>query len=145
MDLLANPVTLGGLVAFVALGAWAMGRLQGAVEEPGPARDPHVPQRSDHPFQTVTGGHALSAVPQPDARSQLHASLALADSLGELHAEISAFRRRERVLASLAAELLPSHIASGDYAAAADPAGFAPLAPPVRTEGALSPRQALRS
>ena len=148
MDLFANPVTLGGLVAFIALGAWAMGRLQGAAEQLGPARDPRVPQRPDRndaPGQSLPGGHALAAALQPDASSQLLPSLALADSLGDLHAEISAFRRQERVLTSLEAELMPLHFATGDCVAKADPAGFAPLAPPVRTEGALSPRQVLRS
>lgn len=30
VELMANPVTLAGLTALVVLGAWAMGRLQGA-------------------------------------------------------------------------------------------------------------------
>jgi hypothetical protein len=119
MDLFANPVTLGGLAAFVALGAWAMGRLQGAAEYAAPARDSQAPQRHDQ--QT-------SLVPEAPGNP------ALADSLGELHAEISAFRRQERVLASLEAELLPLAIGSGDYAATNDPAGFA-LLPPLHASG----------
>lgn len=148
MDLFANPVTLGGLAAFVALGAWAMGRLQGAAEPPCPVRYPDGPRRRDRHNHLVPDApvkHALAAPPQSGTRSQLMSSLELADSLGELHAEISAFRRQERVLASLEAELLPLHIASGDYAAAADPAGFAPLVSQMQKDGAINPQPALRS
>jgi hypothetical protein len=97
MDFLANnPAALGGIIMSVALGSWFLGRWQGgfAVFEDG--RGPAG--------QDASPAGALPAALQPgpgfDAvRAQRGAALAVTDSLGELHAEISAYRRAERVLA----------------------------------------------
>ncbi|WP_156443417.1 hypothetical protein [Erythrobacter sp. CCH5-A1] len=98
MDLLANgPAALGGLLISVAMGGWTLGRWQGGFAALDDAR---APAGRD----TAEAG-ALSALPGIDvARTRRAAALAAADSLGELHAEISAYRRAEQVFASSEAD-----------------------------------------
>ena len=137
MDLFANPVTLSGLAAFVALGAWAMGRLQGAAATPVQAGDPPV-QRRYHATEHSVADPTLAARCEPalpalgadpatgeqlDPRYDLLSAMVSADSLGELHAEITAFRRQERVLTTMAPDLLPLHCGSDKFAQRAYHAG----------------------
>jgi hypothetical protein len=107
MDLSAGPAVLGGTMMCVALASWALGRWQGGVvmpdesgaDQPGegsPAsRSPATPRASMAP--AATGQHA--------DRDKGHAALAGA-SLGELHAEISAYRQAEQVLSQFDGALL---------------------------------------
>jgi hypothetical protein len=163
MDLFAHPVTVAGLVSFVALGAWAMGRLQGAASVPDNA--PAMPETRERGGHAHCGERANAATgaaagqSQPGARSQLLSALALADSLGDLHEEISAFRRQERVFATLAPDLLQLRAMSDDCATgfrrigatdqpggpAADGFVVTSLAPLVQSDDRLNPRQAYRS
>jgi len=94
--LLDGPAALGGMMMSVALGAWSLGRWQGSFavpEDAGPRdtrlRDAGAPDRP---------GAVAEPGPQA-ARAERRSALAVADSLGELHAEISAYRRAEQVLA----------------------------------------------
>lgn len=125
MDLFAYPVTVAGLVSFVALGAWAMGRLQGPVAIPGDAAA--LPGTRLRDGQAHSGVRANPATETPSAlrgagpnlqgeRSKSISALELVDSLGDLHEEVTAFRRQERVFATLAPDLLLLS-AMSDYAA----------------------------
>lgn len=97
MDLFADgPAALGGILISVAIGGWTLGRWQGGFAAPEDAR-------AQTGREAATAGAlpaALHPTPRSDtARAQWGAALAAADSLGELHAEISAYRRAEQVFA----------------------------------------------
>jgi hypothetical protein len=99
MDLSDGPAALGGIMMCVALGAWTLGRWQGglAVPDDGAGR---VPGDAAHAAPVLR--KALAERPakpcQQDALAARRAVLAVADSLVELHAEVSAYRRAEQVL-----------------------------------------------
>lgn len=110
MEWMANPPTLGGFIGLVALFAWAMGRLQGVS---GQNEDLRSQPRGDHGTVTEkslvasqTGAPLSAASLSQEPRSALLAALAASDKLCDLHDEVSAFRRRERVFATFAPELL---------------------------------------
>ena len=98
MDILTSgPAVLGGIMLSVALAAWTLGRWQGGLELP----DDHAA----HPPGAPEESRAMSAPPLPEraphdgpARSESRTALAAADSLSQLHAEITAYRRAEQVL-----------------------------------------------
>lgn len=98
MDVSAGPAALGGIMLGVALGAWTLGRWQGGLVV---VEDASVP----------TPGAATPAVTTP-CRNAVRAECAAAplaeDSLGEMHAEISAYRRAEQVLAGFDAAGQPT-------------------------------------
>lgn len=114
MEFMANPPTLGGGFALAVLFAWALGRLQGAAGlggglggglGSGQGGD-HRPAL-DQPLIAPPAGVPLAAATCPEpSRSALLTALAAADQLGDLHDEVSAFRRRERVFATLSPDLL---------------------------------------
>lgn len=103
MDIAGGPAALGGVMMCVALAAWTLGRWQGglvtadncgalAPDEAGPVR------------QGVAAALPVSAAADPcqhAARAEHKAALATASSLGDVHAEISAYRRAEQVLVGL--------------------------------------------
>lgn len=92
-----GPAVLGGMMLTVAMLAWALGRWQGGFSA---SEDPPKPDESEAPdgaMQAVP--HELEAV-HDAARMQRRSALAAADSLGDLHEEISAYRRAEQVFAS---------------------------------------------
>jgi hypothetical protein len=98
MNILASPTTWAGAASCFALAGWIVGRWHALAMRPSQAPD----QPSVH--------HAPAAVPAGSAgtaSSLLFASNASADwidnamSLSELHDEITALRRRERVLATI--------------------------------------------
>lgn len=96
MDLFADgPAALGGILISVAIIGWTLGRWQGGFAAPEDARAPAGREKG------AAGALPASLHPSPGvdaARAQRGAALAAADSLGELHAEISAYRRAEQVL-----------------------------------------------
>lgn len=100
MDLWDGPAALGGIMMCVALGAWTLGRWQGglAVPEDGAGRAPCDAGDAAPALRTAATEHPTAPC-QQDALAARRAVLAVADSLGELHAEISAYRRAEQVLA----------------------------------------------
>jgi len=110
MEFLANPPTLGGGIALAVLFAWALGRLQGAASPGGglgasPDSD-HRPALDQPVIAPPVGGPLAAAICPEPSRSALLTALAAADLLGDLHDEVSAFRRRERVFATLSPDLL---------------------------------------
>jgi hypothetical protein len=106
MDLSGGPALSGVTIMGVALAAWLFGRWQGVLAA---ARDlPHpVPDRVKPPRRSpaMMPAEAPSAQPcQAAAREERADAFAPDLSLGELHAEITEYRRSERVLASLVDE-----------------------------------------
>lgn len=101
MDLWYGPAALGGIMMCVALSAWALGRWQGtfAVPDDGAGRLP-VDAGTAAPSLRSTKTENLTTPCQTEAFAARSAVLAVADSLGELHAEISAYRRAEQVFAN---------------------------------------------
>lgn len=96
MDILADPAVLGGIIGGALLSGWLMGRRHGLC---------------------ATGGAALVTVPEPDApsappptqaisacqhaaRAERRKLMETVRSLGDLHDEVTAYRRQEQVLAS---------------------------------------------
>lgn len=99
MELLAGgPAALGGIMLCVALGAWTLGRWQGGLAAP---EEPALPARGEAgEARMQSAPQRPGAAPCQDAaKAERCTALAGADSLGELHAEISAYRRAQQVLA----------------------------------------------
>jgi len=103
MELLVNgPAVLGAIVISVALVAWSLGRWQGGLavaDDAAPATMPAGGEAGEALMQRAALGGQGAAPCQDTARAERRTALAAADSLGELHAEISAYRRAQRVLA----------------------------------------------
>ena len=93
-----GPAVLGGIMLSVALAAWTLGRWQGGLTMPEDQTSSSLREPKEDraglapPLSYATRGPERASV---DRRS----ALAVADSLGELHAEISAYRRAQQVLA----------------------------------------------
>jgi hypothetical protein len=109
MDFVVNgPAVLAAIMMSVALGAWSLGRWQGglvASDDAAPSAAPGGGEPGETPMQ-----RAAAVVPcQEAAQAERRNALAGADSLGELHAEISAYRRTQKVLAGLEGEGLAIH------------------------------------
>lgn len=108
MDVSTGPAALGGMMMCVALASWALGRWQGGVvtvDEPG-SGDLAGPDAVPHGTVRLRPAAAPAAPCQHAAREERHVALAGAASLGELHAEITAYRRAEQVLARVEGEVL---------------------------------------
>jgi len=97
-----GPAVLGGIMMSLAIGSWSLGRWQsglGVPDVPAPGPAPADGEAGDAPIQSAPLRTAGSAPCQDAARAERRKALAVADSLGELHAEISAYRRAQKVLA----------------------------------------------
>jgi hypothetical protein len=93
MDWSAGPAALGGIMMCVALGGWSLGRWQALpATADEPRGDPGERAEADVPAP------ALAEACRHTARAERRLVLGTADRLGELHAEISAYRRAEAVL-----------------------------------------------
>lgn len=111
MELFASPAVMGTLVMSVAMAGWLLGRWQG-VHASGQAITRSLtamegsPSTSSAPKHNGAAGDAgvpCQATAQADRGG---ARLDATDSLGALHAEVSAYRRAERVLAGMDQEQL---------------------------------------
>lgn len=95
MEIFANPAALVGAGSCIAVAGWIMGRWHGTAMEPLAEPDQadllHVPGEA-----SVDAGIAT-----PTAHKAQTDTADKAIGLDELHDEITALRRRERVLASL--------------------------------------------
>lgn len=99
MDLSDGPAALGGIMMCVALGAWTLGRWQGGLVVPHDGGGRAAGDAGDTgPVLHSALAERQAAPCQQDALAARRAVLAVADSLGELHAEVSAYRRAEQVL-----------------------------------------------
>lgn len=97
MDVFLSPAGLVAAMCCVALAGWALGRWQGkerllGAQVSGPDTLPAAPGGAKPKLPT------LSAIAQTD----LGVASDNAISLSDLHDEVTAFRRRERVFATLA-------------------------------------------
>jgi hypothetical protein len=103
MVFLAAQAALWGLISCVALGAWALGRWQAgagwAANSLAGLSSPRDPQIV--PALAEAKASTLASIPAQGRDDGPHA-LDSAISLGDLHDEISAFRRREQIFATLA-------------------------------------------
>ena len=94
MDWSAGPAALGGIVMCAALGGWSLGRWQAL---PAPTGEP--PANPGARAASTVPAPVLAEACQPTERAERRLVIGSADRLGELHAEISAYRRAEAVLA----------------------------------------------
>jgi hypothetical protein len=110
MEYLAAPAALWGLISCIALGAWALGRWQGGAGWAANMPVALPPPRDPRAAQALAEAKPSTPVSNPAQRriDGLHA-LDSAISLGDLHDEISAFRRREQIFATLAPGALILH------------------------------------
>jgi hypothetical protein len=119
MGLLADPAVLGSVVMAAVLSGWLLGRRHG-VPAPDealahPTAEPEAPSTAVAAFdsEALSGATSGATACQHVARAERRQVIEAARSLGELHAEITAYRRQEQVLASalsdgLLVELLPA-------------------------------------
>ena len=108
MDLFGGPAALGGIIMCVALAAWTLGRWQGMALSTDTTCDPAgdaQPLSCDH--AAAIKDHRPPPIPcQQAAQADRRGALDVAVSLGELHAEVSAYRRAQQVFAGLASDPL---------------------------------------
>jgi hypothetical protein len=104
MEQFGGPAALGGIITGLMLGAWMLGRWQGGLAQAPRRREP-VPQNVPG-LQTLSralraAGEETGAARacQQGAYDERRAVLETDVSLGDLHAEITAYRRAEQVLA----------------------------------------------
>ncbi|MDP5102378.1 MAG: hypothetical protein NWP98_00455 [Erythrobacter sp.] len=100
---MANPALLGGMTGILMLAAWALGRWQAnlALSFNAPAGLP-MPSESQTPSMAPQAWADGSTLYQQHSHPEGAFASNIAMSLCELHAEVSAFRRREKVFATLA-------------------------------------------
>lgn len=111
MDLFASPAVLGGIMICVALAAWTVGRWQGGLAPS--ARDrrearaaPALPALVHEAPDLRRGGQPDATPCQHAAQAERRGALEAAASLGDLHAEVSAYRRAQQVLSGMEREQL---------------------------------------
>ncbi|MFM7378777.1 MAG: hypothetical protein ACKO1O_11730 [Erythrobacter sp.] len=115
MELLASgPAVLGAIMMSVAIGSWSLGRWQSrprVSDAPAPGSAPVGGEAGEAPVQRAP---RRASRYEDDARAERRTALAVADSLGELHAEVSAYRRAQQVLAGPDADRLGLHAQLAD-------------------------------
>lgn len=107
MDMVASPALLAALLLVVAVVAWSTGRWQanGANGPHTPLQRPAPIAARDHPAPVANPPGLAAPLASPDQEPLCEADLLALEgdlSLALLHAEISAFRQRERVFATIA-------------------------------------------
>lgn len=108
MDNFGGPAVLGGIITGLMLWAWALGRLQS-----GFAVVPSGAAGAEALLPDAEG--SVAAMPEPvqpcqqAARDERRHALAASASLGQLHAEVSAYRRAVQVLSHLEADEMVFH------------------------------------
>ncbi|WDA42552.1 hypothetical protein [Erythrobacter sp. BLCC-B19] len=118
MVLFESPAMLGGIIVGVAMLAWTLGRWHSGVAasdaaaRPAPKVEPSRPVPAPD-SAAPEAARGVVVMCQQAARDERRIAAATARSLGEMHEEIAAYRRQERVLAAalsdgLLVELLPA-------------------------------------
>ena len=99
MDILADPAALAGIIGAAMLSGWLMGRRHGLCANEGEAlvavSEPDAPS-APPPTQALA---AVTAC-QHAARAERRQLMEAVRSLGDLHDEVTAYRRQEQVLVS---------------------------------------------
>ncbi|MDC8755530.1 hypothetical protein OIK40_12845 [Erythrobacter sp. sf7] len=106
MGLVFDPAALGGLAGLIAVASWALGRIHGS--RAGPARPDRAGMPADVPSAEVgavssrahggSNARAATSPCQQRAQEERRALLSRPVALAELHAEVTAIRRDERIL-----------------------------------------------
>ena len=111
MDLPGGPAVLGTIIMCVAWGAWLLGRWQGSAESAGKAIDAGCEAHSEpHDPALAPPVHCAPPIPcQQAARDERRGALVPEISLGDLHAEVSAYRRAQQVFAGMAGDPFELH------------------------------------
>lgn len=117
MDLFGGPAALGGIILCVALVAWMLGRWQGglvpAADQVSAAAPVAAEGRQDRSGLACTAP-ATSTPCQQAALAERRVAVEAAPSLGDLHAEVSAYRRSQQVLAGMGREQLDLVLTASD-------------------------------
>ena len=109
MDIVTNPALLGAMTCVLMVAAWALGRWHAsfAPEHGEPVAVPSQ-REEERPLLISQMRMPGSVLHQRHSRPEGAGDGAYDDALSlcDLHAEVSAFRRREQVLASLETDAL---------------------------------------
>lgn len=97
MEFYADPAALGGVVIGLMLAAWLLGRWHGEAADRCGTGEP-IAEPPAVPSDRVPR-HAPARPCQQAAREERRAVLEAAAALGEIHADVSAYRRAQQVLA----------------------------------------------
>ncbi len=105
MDQFGGPAALGGVISNLMLGAWMLGRWQSGLMPDAPRHDTMI--KMAQPLAAMPGADAASPpveaqACQQAAREERRAVLEIEASLGELHADISAYRLAQQILTDVA-------------------------------------------
>lgn len=118
MVLFAGPAVLGGVLICVALAAWMVGRWQGGFVPPVGDRDesarPASPPLAQETQAAVQGSIPAKPLCQQAAQAERRGALEAAASLGDLHAEVSAYRRTQQVLSAMGPDQLDVVLIASD-------------------------------
>ncbi|MFO6446444.1 hypothetical protein ACLBKU_04800 [Erythrobacter sp. NE805] len=104
MEWFGGPAALGGVITGLMLAAWMLGRWQSGLAPPPARRETladDVPS-SEALSRALAGQQSDAAdaeTSRPLASDERRSALAGGASLGELHEQVSAYRRAEQVLA----------------------------------------------
>lgn len=107
MDYLGSPAELGGVITGLMLWAWALGRWQrgfAAAPAPAPAAAPGVDSYLREPYTPLGAAPDAAGQCQQAAHNDRLVSLKVGAWLGQIHADVSAYRRAAQVLTDLEAE-----------------------------------------
>lgn len=117
MDLFGGPAVLGGIIICVALGAWMLGRWQGGLVPSAGLVCAETPVALNGQQEPRDQEHATPAPRTPcqqAAQAERRGAVEAASSLGDLHAEVSAYRRAEQVLVRMEREQLDLVLVAAD-------------------------------
>lgn len=117
MDVFGGPAALGGIIICVALGAWMLGRWQGGLVPAADQISVAATALLDRPQDRNGLSHTALApvIPcQQAAQAERRGALEAASSLGDLHAEVSAYRLAQQVLAGIGGEQLDVMLVASD-------------------------------
>lgn len=101
MDLLASPSALIGLIGCIGLAGWSMGRWQGLTANAQAADDLPETHRDPQARAITPDSSAFTGLHTLNANAGLRET---AITLSDMHAEVTRFRHREQVLATLNTE-----------------------------------------
>lgn len=117
MEIFGGPAALGGIIVCVGLLAWMLGRWQGAVAPAGDQQGVAALTAASAQRNRQASAHTGSApgVPcQPAAQTERTCPPEAACPIGDLHAEVTAYRRAQQVLAGLGRDQLDLVLIASD-------------------------------
>ncbi len=103
MDQLGSPAVLGGVITGLMLWSWALGRWQGGFAA-APTGVPGVDLLLREPHSPIGAGPDAVRQCQQAARHDRHVLIEAGAWVGQIHADVSAYRRAAQVFLHLEAE-----------------------------------------